>query len=489
MDRTAPETGLSGAGTTDARDEREPEFDPYAALSAEGSPRSAEDRKQPSGARPDSLIASALGTFGTNVATAVLSLTQVLIVARTLGPSGRGTVAFLITITTLTGVIASLGIQEANANLAASHPRLRPSLATNSVIASLVLGIGAALVILGLVGVFPAVGGHVSSVLLDITLATMPMFVLKWYLGFMLQADYLFRLYNLGWLTGPLTTVITNGLFAALGILTVESAVITWLVGQALGLMVFVVAVLRRYGFGRPDLRLGRASLSFGLKTHFGRFMSLGNARADQWFIGAMLGSRQLGIYSIAVAWAETLFYIPGVVVLLQRPDLVRAEPSEAAARAAQVFRRAALISVAAGAALALAAPFLCTTVFGSRFSGSVDQLRVLAISAIGVAMLSLLSNAVIAQRRPLLASCGDGFALVVTLALDIALIPHLAGLGAAIATSVAYTVGGVGMAWIFLRALDGRVLDLVPRWDDFAWYTRKARSGLALAGLQRATG
>ena len=432
--------------------------------------------------RPSSLIPAALGTFGTNALTAVLSLVQVLIVARTLGPAGRGDVVFLITIATITGEIASLGIQEANANLAGSKPELRRSLATNSVIAAFILGLLAAFVIAILVGAFPSVGGGVRRLLLWVTLATLPIFVLKWYLSYLLQADYMFASYNLGWLAGPLTTVVANGLFALLGILTVESAVITWLIGQFLGLMVFVVAVVRRYGFGRPNLALGRTTLIFGIKTTFGRFMSVGNGRADQWFIGAMVGAHKLGIYSIAVAWAESLNYIPGVVTVLQRPDLVRASEQEAAHRAAQVFRRAAMLSVAVAVFLIIAAPFLCVTVFGPKFAGSVIQLRVLALSAIGLALLDLLSNALIAQRRPLLASCGDGAALIVTVVLCIALIPSLAGLGAAIATSVAYTVGGLVMAVIFIRTLHGEPAEFVPRRDDVAWYVRKARWGLGLA-------
>ena len=53
--------------------------------------------------------------------------------------------------------------------------------------------------------------------------------------------------------------------------------------------------------------------------------MGVGNYRADQWIVGSIAGARELGLYSVAVAWAELLFYLPGVISLLQRPDLVRA--------------------------------------------------------------------------------------------------------------------------------------------------------------------
>jgi O-antigen/teichoic acid export membrane protein len=54
--------------------------------------------KEPAGFQPPSFVSSALFTFGTQIAVAVLSLVNVLIVARALGPTGRGQIALLTTI-------------------------------------------------------------------------------------------------------------------------------------------------------------------------------------------------------------------------------------------------------------------------------------------------------------------------------------------------------------------------------------------------------
>jgi O-antigen/teichoic acid export membrane protein len=437
-------------------------------------------------ARPSTLIPAALMTYGTNLATSVLSLTQVLIVARALGPAGRGKVAFLITVCAFASQIASLGIQEANANIGGSDPRARARLATNSLIAAVVLGLLSAAVVLGLVDVVPAAGGHVDPWLLRLTLLGIPIVILKLYLQLLLQSDYRFGITNAAWLAGPLTTAVTNGIGALCGFLTVGTAVGMWLAGQAIGLVLLALHVRRHIGFAKPDFRLGRSTLSFGLKTHLGRFMAMGTYRVDQWIVGAISGPRELGLYSIAVAWSEVLMYVPGVVVLLQRPDLVRAGRGSAAPQAAQICRRVAVLSVVAAGVLIVLAPFLCTTVFGARFAGSVIDLRILALSAPGIVLLSLLSNAVIAQRRPLRASIAEGVALVFTLALCGLLIPGLGGRGAAIATTVAYTVGGAVMAVVFARSLDGSVRDLLPQPADVVWYFRKARALAGTVALHR---
>jgi Na+-driven multidrug efflux pump len=70
----------------------------------------------------------------------------------------------------------------------------------------------------------------------------------------------------------------------------------------------------------------------------------------------------------------------------------------------------------------------------------------------------------------------------VCTVALDVILIPSHGGLGAAIASSVAYTLGGVLVALIFTRTLKGRLGDLVPRGSELVWVWRRARSRLRAA-------
>jgi O-antigen/teichoic acid export membrane protein len=202
--------------------------------------------------------------------------------------------------------------------------------------------------------------------------------------------------------------------------------------------------------------------------------MEVGNYRADQWLLGSMAGSRELGLYSIAVAWAEALYYLPGVVVLVQRPDLVRAGAREAVLRAVRVCRVGLVLSGGAALALVAAAPILCAGVFGERFRGATDDLRVLAFGAFGIVVFELLTNALTAQRKPILASAAIGVAFVLTATLDLLLIPAYGGLGAAVATTVAYTGGGIAAVLIFDRAMHARLSDLAPRRDDLVWLVRK---------------
>jgi len=437
---------------------------------------------EPRDARRSSLVTSAFATLTTNLAVAVLLFVNALVVARALGAEGRGDIAFLLTVATLMGYLASFGIQESNANLGGSEPELRRPLASNSILFALIFGLVAALVVVGMVSAFPVVGGESERVLLWTALASIPLVILRIYLTFLVQADYGFAITNLAWVVGPATSVAVNTLLAALDVITVGTALAAWIGGQALGIGLLVTYVARHTGFGRPDVRLASRSLGFGAKSHVGRFAGIGTYRVDQWFLGSISGSRELGLYSIAVSWAEMLYYLSGVLVMIQRPELVRARRAEAARIAARIVRIALLLALPMAAVLIAAAPILCVTVFGDEFRGSVDDLRILALGVVGVVTLDLLGSALNSQRRPILASSASSVALVVTLALDIALIPQFGGAGAAAATALAYTAGGVAAAILFTRAIGGRLGDFVPRLAELPWLWRTLLGRIGLA-------
>jgi O-antigen/teichoic acid export membrane protein len=424
---------------------------------------------------------SALSTYATNIAGAAFSFASVLITARALGVSGRGSIAFLTTVAVIAGRFATLGVDQANANLAGREPHLTRALATTSLALSLLSGALAAGFVGLLIALFPDVGAGSATENLILALTAIPVLTWTFALDRLLRAHYRVSLANLAWLLGPVVSVVVNGSLALMDVLTVGTAVAAWAGGQLLALLLLAWGIVRHLGgFGAFDLRLARRMLGFGLKAYAGEVMLLGNYRMDQWLLGAIAGPRQLGLYSVAVAWVETLFFLPTALTLVQRPDLVRASPEEAKRQASIVFRGAVLITLLLAAALVILAPFLCVTLFGESFRDSVGMLRLLSVGAAGIVALKLFGNALTAQRRPLLETAAIGAAFVCIVALDLILIPPHGGVGAAIASSAAYTIGGIAAALIFIRALSGRLADLLPRGTELVWLWRQVRSRLA---------
>jgi O-antigen/teichoic acid export membrane protein len=430
--------------------------------------------------RRRSPILNVIGTYGQQVAGAALGLVNVLIVSRSLGPTGRGQVAFVLTMAMLVSQLSNLGVQTSVMNFGGRNRKLLPSLAGTSVALSLLLGGAAMGVVTLLIRVFPAVGGGVSPGTRWIALGCVPILILAYYLYMLAMVEYRFGIANTVVLLGPIINAMTNGILFATGHLSVRTAVIAWAAGQTVGLVVLVWYVHIGLGsFGRPDRRLAKRMVGFGLKTHAGQIGMVGNYRLDQWILGSISGAKALGLYSVAVAWSEVLFFLPNAVANVQRPDLVRADGKEASRQASIGFRAGTLLTLVSAVFLIAAAPFLCVTIFGSDFHGSIRDLRILALGAFGIAAIKQLGTALTSQNKPLLETAGILVAFAVTAVTDVLLIPSHADLGASIASMVSYTAGGLVMAALFVRALGARPTDLLPRRSDVSWFLAAARARL----------
>jgi O-antigen/teichoic acid export membrane protein len=436
--------------------------------SAGGSDPSGEDRPPADRQVHASFPLSASWTFGTQVTAAVFSLGNVLIVSRLLGPRGRGEVAFLMAVSYLSSQAASLGVDFAAANIAGRSPERRRAVAGNTVVLSLVFGGLAIGALVWLFKAFPRVGPPVGPGLLALALAAIPVLILSTYLTRMVFADFGVGAVNASSLAPPVINLVANGALAVDGRLTVASAFTVWVLGQLVAAAVLALYLERRLaGFGRPDGGLAREMVSFGLKSYGGRVLQFGNYRLDQWLVGSLAGSRELGLYSVAVAWSESLFILPRALMEAQRPFLIRSDRLSAGAQAAMSFRVSTLLSTPLAVAVVVLAPFLCVTIFGPQFHGSIADLRILALGAFGIAAMKILGSALIAQERPLLEGLAAAVAFVATVALDLYFIPRHGGFGAALASTASYTLGGAAAAVIAARALHFPISLLWPRRED----------------------
>ena len=424
-------------------------------------------------------------TYAANVGGAFLSLASVLVVSRVLGAEGRGEIAFLTAIAWFTANLATLGLNEANANLAASRPGVRRALATNSVGLALLLGAAALGLIAVLVTVFPAIAGDADTTLLWATLGFLPLLILQPFLRFLVEADYGFRVSNAARVIPPALNVAINGLLAAVGLLTVGSAVAVWLGGQTLTVLLLAWYVQRRLaGFGRPDRALARYALRFGMKAHLGRVMLLGNYRLDQWLLGAISGSRELGLYSVAVAWAEALWYLPTALAAVQQPDLVRARAKDVARQAARIFR----VTIVFTTASVLSHGHCRTRALRWHLRRGFPRVHGRSSSAFGRGARRCGAEAVRRRpRSPRSARAPDlraGGRLCVHGGARRPSDPTAGGLGAALASTLAYSVAGTVMAVTFVRALDGSPSELVPRPGEIATFARAVRHRLRGGGV-----
>jgi O-antigen/teichoic acid export membrane protein len=367
----------------------------------------------------------------------------VLIVARALGPAGRGTVAFITVTALVVAHMAGLGVGEATIVLSARDPARRPVLLANALAFFLGSGLTAAtLAFLGLTlsGIEPAGVGTPELVILSLGIVSCAA-------G---EAGYSFlvgveRLRQLALITGCASWVYAGLVFvlwAGPG-LTVGRAALAWTATEALRAVVLISLSSRGTILGLPNRRLLVEEIGFGLRLWVGSLARFLNFRTDQILMGFIATEAALGFYAVAVNVSEVLLYLPASAATALLPLIARTESSRRGQETLRAFRSVIFVTAVGVGAAALLGPVVLPAVFGDAFDESVIPFLWLLPGTFGYAASAVFSNALVGSSSPGLSSLGPIVSLVVGFALDLALIPPFGATGAAGAASVAFLLGG----------------------------------------------
>ncbi len=202
-------------------------------------------------------------------------------------------------------------------------------------------------------------------------------------------------------------------------------------------------ARLTRRGFfkrlGRPSLPLTIKVSAFGARGQVGNMISLLNYRLDFVILGALSGAAVLGTYAVASKLAELLRLPSQSLYWVLYPRFAQQTEVEAESRARQLIPRAGLFVAACAIPLALVAGVIVPGIYGDAFRPAIipTQILLLGVSAEGVA--GVITAFLYGRGRPGLNSLATGGGLVVTVVLDLLLIPRFGAVGAAWASAAAY--------------------------------------------------
>jgi len=385
-----------------------------------------------------------LRTLITNSGVNVLGLVNSVLLARWLGPEGRGALAAAFLWPGLLIYLSSMGLIVATMYFS-SLPNSRPAIVLNNAFL-MGLALSAATLPIGYL-VMPWLLKSQASAVVKAS---------QWYL--LVIPLSLFTQFGLGVLQGRLRIVELNWLRTIVpagyllgtlsllwsGRLTIISIVVLHLFLNLVALITTLLVLARSgiYPGLETDIRLGKRMLWYGLRTHVGQVSGLANLNLDQALIAAWLAPTYLGLYVTAVSSAGLLQIFAGSVQTVSMPGIAKKE-SRAASRdlLRLVFRRYWLVSILIVVVIAVALPTIVPLVFGGRFRPAVWPAEVLLLASLFKGAEQVLGGGAGALGNPWLGSKANLAALVITVGLLYALLPALGIMGAAIATAAAYLV------------------------------------------------
>ena len=374
----------------------------------------------------------------------LLSLVTAAITARWLGPEGKGQLSLALLISGILSLFLSFGLNTANVYFTGSRRLPIPALTANSMAFSL----------LGMLLGFLIVSILAMLHLLPLIVPGVPL-------------RYVF----MGMLALPLGLTISNLSSVLLGLRRITTLNVLRVLQAALAiplLFLFVVWLelgvpgailvslatstfylagnaffLRREGatfWPRWNPGVIRPTLAYGMKGYVGNLMQFFNCRLDAFIVNVFVGPASVGIYGVAVSLAELLWHLPNSVGFVIFPKASGTDHQAMNRFTPRVFWIVLAISAAAATGIALFGRLLIRLIFSEAFLAAYVPLLALLPGVVLLGAGKVLTNDIAGRGFPHYNSIVAGLTLVITVVLDLLLIPRMGILGAAIASSAAYS-------------------------------------------------
>ena len=383
-------------------------------------------------------------TFLVQILQLLSHIATAAIIARWLGPEGKGIIALALLVPGMLGLFLSGGIGVANVYFAGSRRLNIPILTENSVmfaILSTLLGM-IIIAILFTTGWLSVLVPGINQWLIMLAMLGLPSGLLSGYLSAILQGLQRIVTVNIiNLVQCMLTLILTILLVIGFGMGLVGPLLSS--LGAGFGSLIILIILLRgEGGVFKPcrDPSAMRSVLSFGLKGQIGNILQFFNYRLDMFFVNFFVGSASAGIYSVSVGLGELLWYFPNAVGFVIFPKAAASKPEVRSAFTPWIFRITLGITTLGAIGLVILGKPLIQLIYSSAFVEGYLPMLILLPGVILLGGAKVLTNEMAGRGYPQYNSLSAGIAFILTVIFDLILIPRFGIMGAAVASSIAYT-------------------------------------------------
>ncbi len=213
-------------------------------------------------------------------------------------------------------------------------------------------------------------------------------------------------------------------------------------------------------------LRQLRSALRFGVASYGANALQIINYRLDLFILSVVTTGAVVGQYSVAVAVSSVLWLLPRGLSDLLFPRVAQLGGPGAEAQRdmveAKALRHATLVVTTTAVLMAAVVDVLIVPVFGQAFQPAVALTLILIPGAALAALARVLAASVVGRGRPSLALRAALITAPLTVILYVGLIPWLHASGAALASTVSYSMSFFIFARYFQQTSGTRVAPLL---------------------------
>jgi O-antigen/teichoic acid export membrane protein len=378
----------------------------------------------------------------TQVANTVGAMIGGILVARALGPSGKGVISVLAALGGIAVTLASFGVHLSGVYFLGRFKSDREAVVSNN----LLVGVAGGL----LTGVLLAAVGVLTHahLLRGIGTEMFLLFVISVPFSYFTAFAALIAL-GLGRIVGLVFPQLMEGTSLVVGTAAVLVILgphllplIALRVVTAAGISVFLFVYIRKVGQYRfqPSRRVLRRQLRYGVRNYASTLLWLFLLQSDLVLCNYFLGSGPTGVYSVAVSVGIPLTILGGIVgpLIFQRVASNESRPS----RVANTNRALRLLVPILGLlviVLGVSARWLIPFVYGSSFSGAAEALVLLLPGLGSLSFETVLMSFLAGEGSPRIIYLAPLVGVVVNLGANLFVIPRWGIDGAATTSTIGY--------------------------------------------------
>jgi O-antigen/teichoic acid export membrane protein len=379
-----------------------------------------------------------------------IALLNNIIVARMLGPDGRGKYALIIAIIMFLQVPATLGVTDANVYLLSKDKYSINNFITNSILFSIISSVFFTILFFALYQLFI----HRLIPSLTIQEVFYPLWVLPIAVLFVYLQNILIGVGAINsFIKTNLLLCISQLMFVLFFIidfkLTVNEAIYAYILSYVIVCIYSFWCCLKKTGKFNftPNIELAIESINYGFKSNIGTILQTARDRFEVILVGYFLTNTAVGYYSIAQGVTDRLKLLPKTISYLLFAEISNLGGKQGEELAVKVTRNLFFIMSVIVFPIILFSRYIILILYGRDFLPTQIPLCILFVSTIFSGVVFSLGSLRLGQGRPERYTYAAGVSLLVTIGLDILLIPYWGIIGA----SIANITGVVAMVLFYM--------------------------------------
>jgi len=419
------------------------------------------------GQKTTNFVSAASKVLFSSVCMMVLNMGTGVLVARFLGPEGRGEQAAMIMWPQFIAFTLTFGIPS---SLVYYYKKNKPYAAeyfTVSLIMAALLGVVSATVGIFMVPRF--LSEYSASVILyaQISMLLCPIVLLSTYMSSALQAYDNYRLLNLSKTSGPFISLVLIFLLVATGQVTPMLTATAYLV-SGLPIAAFVLYVLIkqiRLSFRNLKCR-SKELFSYGIRAYAIDVLGTISMQLDQILVVAMLTPTQMGYYSVALALSKLPKIIQTTIVTVLFPKASGNDEQTVLRMTLLSFRIGVFITGLFCIAAVFLSSFAIELLYGQEFLNAVTTVQILLVREIVASGVSIMIQFYMANGKPGFISIMEAIGIMLNIPLMLWLLPAYGLPGVAIALLITALARLIFVSVMLRRRYPGQIQLLLTRAD-----------------------